>query len=324
MKLCPTCQRTYEDDALRFCLEDGTALVGAEGSAYDPGATIKIPATRVTSDTPTEVMSEDQLAPTRAAAPRAAERATTQAAPRTPTPARKYEPQAESAPAARKSSAAPWILGAAVVLGLSAIAVAVIMTRGGGTDNSQIAQTNQNVNTNASPAATVEPELIARGGNPAGAETSPASPTQTSTGIGSGSGTGLDNKSPERPTPTASPRQTPNERPTPPPTPEPTAATPPSRPSGPISGGVLNGKAISLPKPTYPPIAKAARASGTVTVQVTIDESGNVIAARAVSGHPLLQQSAVQAARQARFSPTMLAGTPVKVTGVITYNFVAQ
>jgi periplasmic protein TonB len=99
---------------------------------------------------------------------------------------------------------------------------------------------------------------------------------------------------------------------------------PPKKITAPISGGVLNGKAISLPKPPYPPIAKQARASGTVTVQVTIDENGNVISARAVSGHPLLQAAAVQAARGARFSPTKLSGQPVKVTGVITYNFVAQ
>jgi TonB family protein len=92
----------------------------------------------------------------------------------------------------------------------------------------------------------------------------------------------------------------------------------------PISGGVLNGKAITLPSPAYPPIARQAKASGTVVVQVTIDEYGNVIAARAVSGHPLLQAAAVAAAREARFSPTLLMGEPVKVTGVITYNFAAQ
>jgi protein TonB len=98
----------------------------------------------------------------------------------------------------------------------------------------------------------------------------------------------------------------------------------PTPPRAPISGGVLNGKAISLPKPAYPPIAKAAHAAGTVTVQVTIDENGNVISAHAVSGHPLLQAVAVAAAKGARFSPTKLSGQPVKVTGVITYNFVAQ
>lgn len=93
---------------------------------------------------------------------------------------------------------------------------------------------------------------------------------------------------------------------------------------GAIMGGVLNGKALELPKPAYPAIARAAHASGTVVVQVLIDEEGQVIAARAVSGHPLLQAASVAAAREAKFSPTRLAGEPVKVTGVIQYNFVAQ
>ena len=92
----------------------------------------------------------------------------------------------------------------------------------------------------------------------------------------------------------------------------------------PISGGVLNGKALSLPMPEYPAIAAQAHASGMVTVQVLIDEAGNVISARAVSGHPLLQSAAVAAARQARFSPTSLMGEPIKVSGVLTYNFVAR
>jgi protein TonB len=105
---------------------------------------------------------------------------------------------------------------------------------------------------------------------------------------------------------------------------DPPPPPPPPKPRAPISGGVLNGKAISLPKPAYPPIARQAHASGTVVVQVTIDENGSVISAHAVSGHPLLQGVAVAAARGARFSPTKLSGQPVKVTGVITYNFVAQ
>jgi periplasmic protein TonB len=109
----------------------------------------------------------------------------------------------------------------------------------------------------------------------------------------------------------------------PPPPPKPTP-TPAPKPKTIVSGGVLNGKAISKPQPPYPAIAKAARASGTVTVQIVVDESGRVISASAVSGHPLLQQAAVAAARQARFSPTLLSGQPVKVSGVITYNFVLQ
>lgn len=90
-----------------------------------------------------------------------------------------------------------------------------------------------------------------------------------------------------------------------------------------ISGGVLNGKATSLPKPPYPPAARAVRAAGPVTVQVLIDENGNVVSASAVSGHPLLRAAAASAARGAKFSPTKLSGQAVKVSGVITYNFVA-
>lgn len=90
-----------------------------------------------------------------------------------------------------------------------------------------------------------------------------------------------------------------------------------------ISGGVLNGKATSLPKPPYPPAARAVRASGSVSVQVLVDENGNVVSASAISGHPLLRPAATQAARNAKFTPTKLAGQLVKVSGVITYNFVA-
>lgn len=88
-----------------------------------------------------------------------------------------------------------------------------------------------------------------------------------------------------------------------------------------ISGGVLNGKATSLPKPDFPPAAKAVRASGSVMVQVLVDETGSVVNATAVSGHPLLRQASVEAAKNAKFSPTMLSGKAVKVSGVLTFNF---
>ncbi len=97
--------------------------------------------------------------------------------------------------------------------------------------------------------------------------------------------------------------------------------SPTAKPRPPVSGGVLNDKAISLPKPAYPPMA-ATRASGTVVVQVLIDEDGNVVSANPVSGHPLLHGAAVRAARRARFSPTLISGERVKVSGVIHYDFV--
>ncbi|HJZ81863.1 MAG TPA: energy transducer TonB [Pyrinomonadaceae bacterium] len=106
--------------------------------------------------------------------------------------------------------------------------------------------------------------------------------------------------------------------------PPPPKATPAPTPHAPISGGVLNGKAVHLVTPPYPAIARSAHASGAVQVQVLIDENGNVVSAHAVSGHPLLQAAAVAAARASKFTPTKLSGQPVKVNGVIIYNFVAQ
>ena len=94
-----------------------------------------------------------------------------------------------------------------------------------------------------------------------------------------------------------------------------------------LSDEILNlerGRAVTLPVPAYPPIARAAHAQGTVEVQVLIDVDGKIMAAAAISGHPLLQATSVRAARDAVFSPTKLEGTPVRVTGVIRYNFVAQ
>ncbi|HVF56091.1 MAG TPA: energy transducer TonB [Pyrinomonadaceae bacterium] len=142
----------------------------------------------------------------------------------------------------------------------------------------------------------------------------PPGPMNSTGGGGGGGGTGIGTG------PVAPPG---DEPPPPPPAPKPTPPPPP-KPKTVVSGGVLNGKAISKPQPPYPAIAKAARAQGQVTVQILVDESGRVVSANAVGGHPLLQQAAVSAARQARFSPTLLSGQAVKVSGVITYNFVLQ
>jgi TonB family protein len=105
------------------------------------------------------------------------------------------------------------------------------------------------------------------------------------------------------------------------------APPPPPSPSGDaqtISGGLLNGKAISKPQPPYPGLAKAAHTQGTVAVKVVVDETGSVVSAEAVSGHPLLRPAAEAAARQAKFAPTLLSGRPVKVSGLLTYNFVLE
>jgi VWFA-related protein/TonB family protein len=112
--------------------------------------------------------------------------------------------------------------------------------------------------------------------------------------------------SPEKPTPAAA---------------NPTAGKEEAPPKPVVSGGVLNSKALSLPPPAYPLMAKNAGAAGTVTVEVLIDEQGKVAEARILSGHPLLRASALVAAKMARFSPSRLSGEPVKVTGTINYVF---
>jgi TonB family protein len=89
----------------------------------------------------------------------------------------------------------------------------------------------------------------------------------------------------------------------------------------PVSGGVLNGTAVSLPPPMYPEAAKRMRTQGVVTVDVILDETGKVVSANSSSGPTILRDAAVQAALKARFSPTKLSGQPVKVSGVINYKF---
>jgi protein TonB len=90
-----------------------------------------------------------------------------------------------------------------------------------------------------------------------------------------------------------------------------------------VSTGVLQSKIVSIPRPNYPPIAKQMHLQGSISVQVLIDEDGKVISAKALpGGHQLLVNESEKAATQARFTPTLLSGQPVKVSGVIIYNFV--
>jgi TonB family protein len=87
------------------------------------------------------------------------------------------------------------------------------------------------------------------------------------------------------------------------------------------ANAALQASAINRVEAVYPPQVVAARIFGTVVVEVTIDESGSVSSARAVSGHPLLKEAAVDAARGWTFKPTMLQGQPVKVLGTLAFTF---
>ncbi len=88
-----------------------------------------------------------------------------------------------------------------------------------------------------------------------------------------------------------------------------------------ITGGIVNGKATYLPKPDYPQEAKDFCAAGKVEVEVLIGEDGNVIEAKAISGDELLRESAVEAAKKAKFNTNHFR---VKVKGIIVYNFIPE
>ncbi len=88
-----------------------------------------------------------------------------------------------------------------------------------------------------------------------------------------------------------------------------------------VEGGVLNGKAVNLPKPPFPDEAKETGASDSVKVKVMLGEDGTVYTALAESGNEVFYQVAEQAAMGARFAPTVVNGKAVRVRGYIVYNF---
>jgi TonB family protein len=337
MKICPACSTNYTDDSLRFCMKDGSPLVSLTDTpeiedeptivAPPPPAQTQIVAPPPTAQNrdqftiSTDQPSQQQTPPiSPAQAPRAQQTPTTRAK-------------------KRGSNAALFVvlglLSVVALLGAGALGAYLIFFN----NRSEQALANTNLNANAvnqtvqnANSESLLPNvnasdnlnanfdanlnLNANQRTPTPTPTRTPSPTPTTNRNVNANSTIAPGLSPT-PQRLTTPAPTPIIAPTPP---------PPSLPQrgGTISGGVVNGKATNLPKPAYPPIARTARASGAVNVQVLIDEDGRVVSANAVSGHPLLRAAAEQAARQARFQPTMLSGQPVKVSGTIVYNFNLQ
>ncbi len=315
MKTCPNCQAKY-DDYMRFCLQDGTPLIGGDAEPsteaateiYDlPGDTNPQQTEAVTEEWREQTLSEETIA-----AGQKPFAATDQFA-ASPT-------QIESEPP-RKSGMGIFVgavfLGGILLLGGAIGGVFWVLSN---QNSNEIAFSNTNTANAAN--SNIQEE------NPVFEVSNANIPDATDLPLANSN---ENIKSTPTPKPTVTPKpsetKTPDKTPTPEnkPTPKPTVEnepTPKPVPKRPISAGVLNGKATSLPKPAYPPAARAVKASGAVNVQVLVDENGNVTQARAVSGHPLLRSSAVRAARSAKFRPTQLSGQAVKVTGIIVYNFV--
>src|SRR4030095_17019015 len=91
-----------------------------------------------------------------------------------------------------------------------------------------------------------------------------------------------------------------------------------------LSNSLLSGRAISMPRPNYPEVARTAKVSGTVTVAIVLDSSGKVVRAEAVCGHPLLRATSEAAAKLIMYTPTKINGSAIPMGGIVTYNFVAQ
>ena len=88
-----------------------------------------------------------------------------------------------------------------------------------------------------------------------------------------------------------------------------------------VDKGVISGNALRLARPEFPDAAFRANVRGSVHVMVTIGYDGLIESAEAIKGPQLLREAAESAARNSLFAPTFLDGTPVKVKGVIIYNF---
>jgi len=143
MKRCPQCNRTYTDDALSFCLDDGSPLLSASGPMSDPGATVQYPQPRDTSPQATIAFNPGQAAPP---------------PPSPPTPPPSWNPMPPSAP--QKRSAWPWILGIGAVLVFMGIGVVILIfavakiannnnNNANSNNSNKVANRNANKNTNA-------------------------------------------------------------------------------------------------------------------------------------------------------------------------------
>jgi TonB family protein len=273
---------------MRFCLDDGSPLSpgSSASSSRAPEPTLRMPAP--TTEQPPTIRA-------------------TQPAMNLPGPPPAATVQFAASGRTGRGRGLLW-LAVALIIGASAIVVAFILTRSRQPDVASVSPPVNSSPANQSPSSpgpesTLESRRVVEPANSSqvNRQLAQASPPVKST-----------------PEPRPTPERGKTEQPTP------SSYVPSAAPRAPISGGVLNGKATHLVQPPYPAIARAAHASGTVTVQVVVDESGNVISAHATSGHPLLQAAAINAARGSKFSPTKLSGQPVKVSGVIIYNFVAQ
>jgi len=322
MKYCPTCGTRYDEEILRFCMKDGTPLLEEEKPNFaampsesldepvddDAGDVTVVRRNNLSDDEPREERP-------RIVVPTYEEARAQQTRARVAPP---YNPPPKSNTA---KVVILTILGTLAVISLLGLTV-WLFQRGNGSNSNVNTNLNANVNVNANTNLGLDTNF----------NFNLNANFNSSTNLNTNVNANVKTPTPTpKPSPSVTPTATPDEdniTPTPSrsplPTPQPTIIRPgasptprvPSTPNRNLNGGVLNGMALSLPHPVYPPIAKQMGASGEVRVQVAVDGSGNVISARAVSGHPLLRAAAESAARQSK-----MRIDAANTTGQIIYNF---
>ena len=350
MRFCPTCQTRYDEEILRFCTKDGTPLLEEEKPNFTT-----LPSESVADDADEETVIR-RNPPKPIAAPELPK--VEETAPRIviPTTQRIKEQQVRTKTAASYRQPPPpantgkivllTILGTLIVLMGGGI-IYLFLSRESSTDSNQnriinanfnSIDMNLNANLNAGNAlsnfnfdansmtdsninANLNLNLNAK--TNANLKTPTPTPKATATPVAdTNENSDLDNLNTATPTPNVTPRPTGTPRPNITPRPTGTPSPSPSLPSNrPVNAGILNGRAVTLPKPAYPPLARQMRASGQVAVQISVDESGNVTAARATSGNSLLRLPAEAAARQSKFNPIIVGNQAVRATGILVYNF---
>ena len=352
MKFCPVCRTRYDEEILRFCTKDGTPLVeemppnftGANDDSDEetvirrkPKANSTIPAA-LPEDFDDEPAGNARNSAERIVIPTAEQARIKEQQVRTNTAAYQQPPPSNTGKVVVLT-----ILGTIVILA-GAFGVFWFL-------RSQTPAANTNVNTNPyNISNNLNPNPNLNADNSFNFNLAANNNSNGNANFNAVINTNANKTPSPTPRPSASPTPRPSEtpntgntnsaansnsatpantvRPTVPsvsPTPKPPAppvspTTPPA--NRPVNAGVLNGQAINLPTPAYPAPAKAVHANGKVVVQITLDEGGNVMSAKALSGNPLLRQSAESAARQARFNPIRVSGQAVSATGVLIYNFI--